>query len=41
MFKKDKEVPCFSIVWSAHREEILNVHGCDLDLSFYVFINEY
>jgi hypothetical protein len=41
MFTKDMKVSCFSTVWSAHKEEIFNVHGCDLDLSFYVFIIEY
>jgi len=41
MFMKDKNISCFITVWSAHKEEILNVHGCDLDLSFYVFITEY
>jgi hypothetical protein len=41
MFTRDKKVSCFSTVRSAHTEEILIVHGCDLDLSFYVSIIEY
>ena len=40
MFTKDKKISCFITIWSAHKEEILNVQGCDLDLNFYVFIIE-